>query len=64
MAQSSSGTSRNDKLHTSNNKRKNMAEQLQELLGLKAAPVAVTFHNTLPEDVPCVEKVKVSGCTY
>ena len=41
-----------------------MAEQLQKLLGLEAAPVAVTFHDAPPEDISRVEKVEASGCTY
>jgi uncharacterized protein (DUF169 family) len=41
-----------------------MSEQLQELLGLETPPIAVTFHDTPPDDVPRVEKVEASGCTY
>ena len=41
-----------------------MTEQLQELLGLDTPPIAIMFHDTLPEDVPRVEKVETSGCTY
>ena len=41
-----------------------MSEQLQELLDLETAPIAVTFHDTPPDDVPRVEKVEASGCTY
>lgn len=41
-----------------------MAEQLQELLGLETSPIAVTFHDTPPEEVQRVEKVEASGCTY
>ncbi len=41
-----------------------MSKQLQELLDLETAPIAVTFHDTPPEDVPRVEKVEASGCTY
>ena len=41
-----------------------MSEQLQQLLGLDTAPIAVTFYDTPPDDVPRVEKVEASGCTY
>jgi len=41
-----------------------MSKQLQELLDLETAPIAVTFHETPPEEVPRVEKVEASGCTY
>ena len=41
-----------------------MSEQLQQLLGLETPPIAVTFHDTPPDDVPRVEKVEASGCTY
>ena len=41
-----------------------MAAQLQELLNLETAPVAVTFHESQPDDVSRVEKVEPSGCTY
>ena len=41
-----------------------MSEQLRQLLGLETAPIAVTFHDTPPDDVPRVEKVEASGCTY
>lgn len=41
-----------------------MAEQLQELLGLATTPIAITFHDTPPEDISRVEKVEASGCTY
>ena len=41
-----------------------MSEQLQELLELDTAPIAVTFHKSQPNDVSRVEKVEASGCTY
>ena len=41
-----------------------MSEQLQALLNLETAPVAVTFHDTQPDGVSRVEKVEASGCTY
>ncbi|MDE0637029.1 MAG: DUF169 domain-containing protein [Candidatus Poribacteria bacterium] len=41
-----------------------MSEQLQDLLNLETAPVAVTFHESQPDDVSRVEKVEPSGCTY
>lgn len=41
-----------------------MSEQIQQLLNLKTTPVAVTFHEAHPVDVPHVEKVEASGCTY
>ena len=37
---------------------------LQLLLGLETAPIAVTFHDTPPEGVSRVEKAEASGCTY
>lgn len=41
-----------------------MSEQMQQLLDLETAPVAVTFHHAKPEGVPHVENVEPSGCTY
>ena len=41
-----------------------MSHQLQELLGLETTPIAVTFHDTPPEDVSRVEKIEAAGCTY
>lgn len=41
-----------------------MPEQLQQLLNLETAPVAVTFHDAKPEGVSRIEKVEASGCTY
>ncbi len=41
-----------------------MAQQLQQLLGLDTTPIAVTFHDTPPEDISRVENVEASGCTY
>ncbi len=37
-----------------------MEEQLQELLGFDTPPIAVTFHDTLPKDIPCVETSSVT----
>ena len=41
-----------------------MSEQIQQLLNLKTTPVAVTFHEAHPANVPHVERVEASGCTY
>ncbi len=41
-----------------------MSKQLQELLDLETAPIAVTFHEAQPDGVSRVEKVEASGCTY
>ena len=41
-----------------------MSEQIQQLLNLETAPVAVTFHDARPDDVARVEKTEASGCTY
>ena len=41
-----------------------MSEQIQQLLNLETIPVAVTFHDVRPDDVPHTEKVEASGCTY
>ena len=41
-----------------------MSEQIQELLDLETAPVAVTFHDAQPDGVSRVEKAEASGCTY
>ncbi len=41
-----------------------MSEQLQELLELDTAPIAVTFHESQPNDVSRVHRVEASGCTY
>lgn len=41
-----------------------MSEQLQELLELDTAPIAVSFHESQPNDVSRVDKVEASGCTY
>ena len=41
-----------------------MSEQIQQLLNLETAPVAVTFHDTHPDNVRHTEKVEPSGCTY
>jgi uncharacterized protein (DUF169 family) len=42
----------------------NAAQQLQELLGLHRAPVAVTFSETPPAGVPRVERAGSSSCAY
>ncbi|MDE0553587.1 MAG: DUF169 domain-containing protein, partial [Candidatus Poribacteria bacterium] len=41
-----------------------MSEQIQQLLHLETVPVAITFHETHPDNVPQTEKVEASGCTY
>ena len=41
-----------------------MSEQIQQLLNLGTIPVAVTFHDAQPDNVPRVEKVEASGCAY
>ena len=41
-----------------------MSEQIQQLLNMETAPVAVTFHDARPDNVPHTEKVEASGCTY
>ncbi len=41
-----------------------MSEQLQQLLNLETASVAVTFHDTQPDSISRVEKTEASGCTY
>ena len=38
-----------------------MSEQIQQLLDLETAPVAVTFHDTKPDGVSRVETVEASG---
>src|SRR3954447_1591060 len=38
--------------------------RLQALLGLKAAPIGVTFHTTPPPGVPHVAAAGPSGCSY
>jgi uncharacterized protein (DUF169 family) len=40
------------------------ANQLQELLGLKAPPAAVAFRPSAPPEVPRIDAVAPSGCTY
>ena len=45
-------------------KGENILERLQKLLNLETAPIAVTFHEAQPDNVPHVEKVEASGCTY
>ena len=41
-----------------------MSEQIQELLDLETVPIAVTFHDAQPDNIPRPEKVEASGCTY
>ena len=41
-----------------------MSEQIQQLLNLETAPVAVTFHDAQPDNISRVEKAEASGCTY
>ena len=41
-----------------------MSEQIQQLLNLRTSPIAVTFHDAQPDNVPHIEKVEASGCTY
>ena len=41
-----------------------MSEQIQQLLNLETVPVAVTFHDARPANVPHTEKVEAAGCTY
>ena len=41
-----------------------MSEQIQQLLNLETIPVAITFHDKPPDNVPQTEKVEASGCTY
>jgi uncharacterized protein (DUF169 family) len=40
------------------------AHQLQDLLGLRRPPVAVTFRDTPPAGVPCVDSAAPSSCAY
>src|SRR6516164_4534723 len=40
------------------------AEQLQDLLELRTAPVALTFRQDAPADVPHVSAAAPSGCSY
>src|SRR5437762_3263054 len=42
----------------------NTAKQLQDLLQLRTSPVAVTFQDTPPADIPHVDKAAPSGCTF
>ncbi len=41
-----------------------MSDQIQQLLNLETTPVAITFHDTPPDNVLQTEKVEASGCTY
>jgi len=41
-----------------------MAKQLQELLSLRTAPVAVTFRATAPANIPRAPVAAPSGCSY
>jgi uncharacterized protein (DUF169 family) len=40
------------------------ANQLQELLGLRSAPVALAFRASPPAGVPRIQKAGPSGCSY
>src|SRR5438132_12310519 len=40
------------------------AQLLQDVLGLKTAPVAVTFRASAPANVPHVSSTGPSGCSY
>ena len=40
------------------------ATQLTQLLELRTQPVAVAFHESAPEDIPRIDDVAPSGCTY
>jgi uncharacterized protein (DUF169 family) len=40
------------------------AKLLEDLLGLKAAPVAVSFRDKVPANVPHIPSAAPSGCTY
>src|SRR5438270_826661 len=40
------------------------AQQLQDQLGLKTVPIAVTFRPTAPANVPHVNSAGPSGCSY
>src|SRR5947209_16913398 len=40
------------------------ASQLQELLGLRSAPVAFAFRPSPPAGIPRVERAGPSGCSY
>src|SRR5438270_816601 len=40
------------------------ARQLQEILGLRIAPVAVAFRASAPAGIPHVESAGPSGCSY
>jgi uncharacterized protein (DUF169 family) len=41
-----------------------MSNQLQDLLGLRVPPIAVTFQETAPANVPRVEAAGPSSCAY
>lgn len=40
------------------------AQQLQEFLSLKSPPIAITFSNEAPNDIPRISRSAPSGCTY
>jgi uncharacterized protein (DUF169 family) len=40
------------------------ARELQELLGLRAAPIAIAFRDAPPDGVPAVERAGPAGCAY
>ena len=41
-----------------------MAHSLQDLLGLKAPPVSITFRQSAPDRIPRVASAGPSGCSY
>lgn len=41
-----------------------MTEKIQKLLDLKTSPVAMSFCDEPPEQMPHVEKAEASGCSY
>src|SRR5947207_7870205 len=42
----------------------NAAQQLEELLGLRRPPVAVSFVDAAPDGVPRIDSAGPSSCTY
>jgi uncharacterized protein (DUF169 family) len=44
--------------------RESLAKQLQDLLGLRSAPVALAFQSSPPSGVPHVDAAGPSGCSY
>ena len=43
---------------------RDQANRLEELLGLKWPPLAITFRDAPPEGVPRIESVAPAGCSY